>query len=148
MEAEVLAALAVLGIGLVLVAVEALMPGAYLLIPGGVCTVVGAYGLACPDDLYSWVTAAVAVVSAIPVTVFTFWVYRRLGSPEAPTTTVSDSLAGREGKVTVEVTPGNMRGKVRIGSDTWSAEADETIPVGTDVVVESAAGVHVHVRRK
>ena len=54
---------------------------------------------------------------------------------------------GNTGAVVVEVTPDNMKGKVRIGSDTWSAVADEVIPVGTEVTVDQSEGVHVHVVR-
>ncbi|MBQ9689355.1 MAG: hypothetical protein IJV47_01925 [Candidatus Methanomethylophilaceae archaeon] len=41
-----------------------------------------------------------------------------------------------------------MKGKVKIGTDTWSATSDEPLETGTEVVVESSEGVHVHVRRK
>lgn len=60
---------------------------------------------------------------------------------------MAESLIGKEGEVTVEVTSGNIRGKVRIGPDIWSADADETIPVGTKVKVDRSEGVHVHVVR-
>ena len=56
-------------------------------------------------------------------------------------------MAGKEGTVTVATEVGNMKGKVRIGSDTWSATSDEPIAAGETVVVESSEGVHVHVRR-
>ncbi|MGI6009781.1 MAG: NfeD family protein [Methanomethylophilus sp.] len=144
MEEMVVAAI-VLVAGFILLAVEAFFPGGYLLIPGGVMVIVGVFGLADPDDFYTWVTAAVAIIAAIPVTAGTVYLYKKLGSPEPPSTTVSDSLVGKEGVVTVEVTPGNIRGKVKIGSDTWSADADEPIAVGTPVTVDSSEGVHVHV---
>lgn len=141
-------ALLLLVIGLVLVGIEAFSPGGYLLIPGVILTVLGIYGYVVPDDLFTWTTAVVAIVTAIPVTALTIWVYGRLGKPEPPSTTVASSLVGKEGKVVTAVTPGNMKGKVRIASDTWSAEADEDIPEGTDVVVDASEGVHIHVRRK
>ena len=40
-----------------------------------------------------------------------------------------------------------MKGKVKIGGDLWSATSDEPIEEGTEVIVESSEGVHVHVRR-
>ncbi len=58
-----------------------------------------------------------------------------------------ESLIGKTGTVTVATEVGSMRGKVRIGSDTWSATSDEPIEAGETVVVESSEGVHVHVRR-
>jgi membrane protein implicated in regulation of membrane protease activity len=61
---------------------------------------------------------------------------------------VTDSLVGKEGIVTIKINTTDMKGKVKIGSDTWSAEADEDIPAGTAVIVDRSSGVHVHVKRK
>ena len=102
MEALVVAA-AILAFGLILLTAEAFFPGGYLLIPGGVLVIVGVFGLADRDDLFTWVTAAVAIVAAVPGTA---------------------------------------------GSDTWSADSDSPIPVGTEVTVVSSEGVHVHVAPK
>ncbi|WII09455.1 NfeD family protein [Methanomassiliicoccales archaeon LGM-DZ1] len=142
---ELVAAVIILAFGLILLTAEAFFPGGYLLIPGGVLVIVGAFGLADQDDLFTWVTAAVAIVAAVPVTAGTIYLYKRLGAPEPPSTTVSESLVGKEGVVTVKVTPDNIRGKVKIGSDTWSADSDEPISAGTKVIVDSSEGVHVHV---
>ena len=135
-------------LGLVVLTVEAFFPGGYLLIPGAILVIVGAYGYAAPDNFYTMWTPVVAIISAVPVTAATVFLYKRLGSPEVPSTTVSDSLIGKEGTVVVGISPGNIKGKVKIGSDTWSAEADEDIPAGTAVVVDHSEGVHVHVVRK
>ena len=145
---ELVVAAAILAFGLILLTAEAFFPGGYLLIPGGVLVIVGVFGLADRDDLFTWVTAAVAIVAAVPVTAGTVYLYKRLGAPVPPSTTVSESLLGKDGVVTAEVTPGNIRGKVRIGSDTWSADSDSPIPVGTEVTVVSSEGVHVHVAPK
>ena len=135
-------------IGMALLIAEAFSPGAYLLIPGGICMVLAVYGFLDPDGLVSWRGFAVAIVSAVPITAGTLYLYRKLGSPEPPSTTVTESLIGREGVVVSEVTPGNLKGKVRIGSDVWSADSDEVLPIGATVTVVSAEGVHVSVRRK
>ena len=74
--------------------------------------------------------------------------YRRLGGPAPPSTTVAGSLVGRDGTVIVETNPDNLKGKVKIGSDTWSADSDEIIEAGTEVTVVSSEGVHVHVVKK
>ena len=142
---ELAVAAAILAFGLILLTAEAFFPGGYLLIPGGVLVIVGVFGLADQDSFFTWVTAAVAIAAAVPVTAGTVYLYKRLGAPAPPSTTVSESLIGKEGIVTAEVTSGNIRGKVKIGSDTWSADSDEPIPVGTKVVVDSSEGVHVHV---
>lgn len=147
MEVEIAAAI-ILVLGLVLLVIEGFAPGGYLLIPGGVLVVLGVYGFAAPGNLYTWWSPVTAIVACIPITAATLVLYKRLGSPEPPSTTVADSLVGKEGEVTVEVTSGNIRGKVRIGPDVWSADADGTLPVGTKVVVDRSEGVHVHVVRK
>ena len=89
----------------------------------------------------------IALVVAIPVTLITIKGYQHLARPEPPTTTVVESLVGKEGTLIVPTEVGNMKGKVRIGSDIWSATSDEPIEEGAAVVVESSEGVHVHVRR-
>ncbi len=140
-------ALILIIIGMVLIIVEAFSPGVYMIIPGTVLLILGILGWAFPDFLFTWKSPVVALVIAIPVTVLTVWGYRFLGRPEPPSTTVMDSLLGKSGKVTVAIVPGSMKGKVKIGSDTWSAEADEDINVGQEVTVDSSSGVHVHVKK-
>ncbi len=143
----VIIALCLIGIGLVFLIAEAFMPGGYLVIPGTVLVVVGILGYAFPDFLFTWKSPLVAAVIAIPVTAVTVWGYRYLGKPEPPSTTVAESLVGKTGTVTVTVESGSLKGKVRIGSDVWSAEADEEIAAGTEVVVDAGVGVHVHVKK-
>lgn len=134
-------------VGAVFIIYEAFSPGAFMVIPGTVLVILGLIGAAFPEILYSWWSPVIAVIIAVPVTVLTVKAYQRLAVPEPPTTTVADSLVGRTGTVLVATEVGNMRGKVRIGSDTWSATSDQPIEAGTEVVVESSEGVHVHVRR-
>lgn len=145
MEVYVIA-LIVMMIGLLLMIIEATAPGGYLLIPGAVMIVIGAFGAVCSDLFYTWWTPVVAIIAVIPSTILTFWLYKRLGSPEPPSTTVTGSLVGREGVVVIAVSPNNLKGKVKIGSDTWSATADEEIPEGAAVAVDASEGVHVHVK--
>ena len=91
---------------------------------------------------------AIAIVLTIPVVIGTLILYKHLGGTEPPSTTVTGSLIGRSGVVTIETNPDNLKGKVKIGSDTWSADSDEVIEVGAEVTVVSSEGVHVHVARK
>ena len=57
-----------------------------------------------------------------------------------------EPLVGQIGVVVSEVHPNNLKGKVRIRHDTWSATTRTTaIPVGTRVVVTASEGVHVTV---
>ena len=134
-------------IGALFLIYEAFSPGAFMVIPGTVLVVVGLIGAAFPDMLYTVWSPVIALIVAVPVTLLTVKGYQHLAKPEPPTTTVTDSLLGRTGVVTVPTEMGNMKGKVKIGSDTWSATSDEPLEEGTEVVVESSEGVHVHVRR-
>lgn len=133
--------------GAIFVAYEAFTPGGFALIPGIVLLVLGAVGLLAPDILMSIWAPIIALIVALPVTLLTLKLYQHLAKPEPPTTTVADSLVGRSGIITVSTELGNMKGKVKIGSDLWSATSDEPIEEGAEVIVESSEGVHVHVRR-
>ena len=134
-------------VGALLLIVEAFSPGAFIVIPGTVLVIIGLIGAAYPDILYTWWSPVIALVVAVPVTALTVKGYQRLAVPEPPTTTVADSLTGKVGVVTIATEVGNMKGKVRIGSDIWSATSDEPLEEGCKVVVEYSEGVHVHVRR-
>ncbi len=133
--------------GAAFVIYEAFVPGGFMLIPGIVLLVMGAIGLLAPDLLMSVWAPVIALVVAVPVTLLTLKLYQHLAKPEPPATTVADSLVGRTGKVMVPTELDNMKGKVKIGNDTWSATSDEPIEAGTEVIVDSSEGVHVHVRR-
>lgn len=140
-------AIALIIIGAAFLIFEAFSPGAFMVIPGTVLVILGIIGAAFPDILISWWSPVIALVIAVPVTLLTIKGYQRLAKPEPPTTTVVSSLVGKQGVVTTATEPGTMRGKVRIGSDTWSATSDDPISAGETVVVENSEGVHVHVRR-
>ena len=147
MDEALIVSIALIVIGLALVITEANVPGGYLIIPGLDFLVIGIYGCLFPDLLFTWYTVAVAIVLSIPVVIGTIYLYKRLADTAPPSTTVTGSLIGRTGTVVVETNPDNLKGKVKIGSDTWSADSDEIIEVGTEVIVESGEGVHVHVKR-
>lgn len=134
-------------LGILLVLAEAFSPGIYMIVPGTVLLVIGLIGLVYPDFMTSWMLPVVTLIIALPATAGTIYAYKLLGKPELPSTTVVDSLVGKTGTVTVAVSPDDIRGKVRIGHDLWSARADEDIEVDEKVVVVSASGVHVRVRR-
>ena len=68
---------------------------------------------------------------------------------EAPRPLLIHCLHGsdRTGTVVAATGPDSLKGKVRIGSDIWSARSDEPIEAGAEVVVVHAEGVHVKVER-
>lgn len=142
-----LIAIALIIVGAVFLIIEAFSPGAFMVIPGTVLVILGVIGVFMPDIVLTLWSPVIALVVAVPVTILTIKAYQRLGEPVPPSTTVTESLVGKTGTVTTATEVGSMRGKVRIGSDTWSATSDEPIEAGAEVVVLSSEGVHVHVRR-
>lgn len=136
-------------VGLILLIVEALTPGFFAVVPGAVSTVMGVLGYFVNGFFDKWyLLVSSAIIVTLVVTVVTIKGYQILAKPEPPTTTVAESLVGREGLVTTEVKPGNLKGKVKIGTDSWSATSESVIRAGTEVIVYAAEGVHVKVRQK
>jgi len=146
MDAQTLALIFIV-IGAILLIIEASSPGVFLLIPGTVLVILGIIGYIFPDFLISVYSPILALLIAVPVTIGTVKMYQILGRPEPPTTTITDSLVGKKGIVTVRTEPGNIKGKVRIDSDEWSATSAEPIEAGADVTVVKSQGVHVTVER-
>jgi len=137
--------LAFIIIGILMLLAELSSPGAFILVPATVLLVLGFVGMWVPEVLFSpWSPVIVAVV-AIPITYVTMKMYQRLAPPAPPETTVATSLVGMTGVVTVDVAPNNLKGKVRIEHDIWSATSNKPIPAGKKVVVKTSEGVHVSV---
>jgi membrane protein implicated in regulation of membrane protease activity len=133
--------------GLILIAIEFVHPGAFLLIPGTVVLAGGAMYLVAPGFLtgtiYGPLIVAVVAVAAMFATIP---YYRRMGAIHRPMSTTPDSLTGESGVVVTAVVPDSMRGKVRVHSEVWSARSDRPIPVGTRVRVQGGEGVSVWVQ--
>ncbi len=132
-------------IGLVLLIVEVFTPGVFVIIPASVLIILGILGIIEPAFLLTWWAVLTAILVAVPVTILTLFAYRYLGSPEPPTTTITDTLVGKKGVVVVDTIPGTLKGKVRIDSDIWSANSVQPISKGTRVEVKRSEGVHVFV---
>lgn len=136
-------ALCIIIIGALLIIGEAISPGVYLIIPGTVLVVLGIVGYFFPDFLFSiWAPITMLVVGLV-ASIATVIVYKKLGEPEPPTTSVSDGLLGKVGTVTVRTTSDDLKGKVKIGSEIWSARSYKPIDVGKSVRVIATEGVHV-----
>jgi len=136
-------------LGLILLIIEALTPGFFAVVPGAVLVVVGLFIYFIDGILEKWpLLVAAVIIVTIVVTAITFKGYQILAKPEPPVTTVASSLIGKSGLVTTDVKPGTLKGKVKIGSDTWSATSEDPIKSGSEVIVYDAEGVHVKVRPK
>ena len=129
-------------IGLLMLVAEVHAPGFFIAVPGTMLLVLGIALLAIGNvDIYT-ALALMAIGAAISIA-FTLWFYGRIGRPEPPTTTTPDKLVGTRGKVIKKVEPDSLRGKVRIGSEIWSATSKVEIPEGATIVVRGAEGVHL-----
>ena len=136
-------ALCIIIIGALLLIGEAISPGVYMIIPGTVLVILGIVGYIVPDFLFSIWAPITMVLVGLVASIITVIVYKRLGEPEPPATSVSDGLVGKIGVVTVATSSENLKGKVKVGSELWSARSLVPIEVGKTVRVVSTEGVHV-----
>lgn len=140
-----LIAVSLLVVGVILLALELVHPGALLLIPATVLLVAGLMWAIIPSELESPVGAAIVVVSAIVAALIEIPYYRRIAPVHPPMSTTVDTLVGQQGVVVTAVVPNSLQGKVRLGTEIWSAQADRQIPEGTPVKVVKGEGVSVTV---
>ena len=96
-----------------------------------------------------WQVAAFVVISLL-LLAFTRPLARKYINRRAEKTNVLDSIIGRKAVVTEEINNILATGKVTVDGMPWtarSASAEEIIPVGTEVTVESLTGVKCIVRK-
>jgi len=130
--------------GLALIAFEFVHPGAVLLIPGSILVVIGVLYLVYPSALLDSVYGPIAiVVVALLAILAEVPYYRHVAPVHPPMATTTAGLLGKVGVVTSPVVPDTLRGKVRLGSETWSARSDQEIPVGTRIRVVGGEGASV-----
>lgn len=137
-------------VGVFLLAIEIATPGqTFMAIPGTTAVILGLIAMALGPWLFSavWYAPVIAVCTAIPVTALTVWLYKKVSRGHLPIPLMGDTLVGRQGVVSEKVVPDSNRGKVKIGSEMWSATASTEIPAGERVEVISSEGVHVIVER-
>lgn len=133
-------------IGAFLFILELIHPGAMLLIPGTVLLVAGAIALVFDESVIVSLPGIVAIlVGILAATFIELAYYRRIAPVHRPMSTIPSALAGESGLVVTEVVPDSLAGKVRIGSEVWSARSDRRIPAGARVRVVSGEGVAVNV---
>jgi membrane protein implicated in regulation of membrane protease activity len=133
-------------VGLVLLAIEIIHPGVFLLIPASVVLGSGILYLVLPDFLLNTIYGpAVVIFLAVAAALLTIPYYRRIAPTHPPMSTTADGLTGEVGVLIAPVRPDSLQGKVRIRSEVWSARADHPIPAGTHVRIVSGEGVSVRV---
>ncbi|MDO5846449.1 MAG: NfeD family protein [Methanocorpusculum sp.] len=133
--------------GIVFLLIEAASPGFFMAVPGTALVVLGVFAFFAYDILATPVGILIAVIAAIIAAGVTVAVYRKISPDQKPSTISKDTIIGKQGRVTVEVVPDIISGKVEIEGAVWSAKSTgPAIPVGAKVVVESADGVHIVVK--
>ena len=134
-------------VGVALFAFELIHPGALLIIPGSIILVAGVLYLLVPTVLLdSYVGPILIIVAAVCGALFEIPYYRWVAPVHRPMSTTSGGLVGEEAVVIVPVEPNNLRGKVKVRSEVWSARSDQPIPVGTHVRIVHGEGVSVTVQ--
>jgi membrane protein implicated in regulation of membrane protease activity len=133
-------------IGLILFGLELVHPGALLFIPGSIILVAGILYIFFPSTLlstpYGVITIlVVAIVAALVQIPFYQWV----APNHRPMTSTSAGFTGQTAMVVSPIVPDSLSGKVRIGTEVWSARSDAPIPSGTRVRIISGEGVSVRV---
>ncbi len=131
-------------LGALLLLVEVHSPGFFAAVPATILVIFGILVILGMDIFtYPW-GVIIAVIVAIIASYVTVTVYSRMTPDKVPTTISRDSLVGREGRVTKEIDPDSISGKVMIGTTEWSARsAGPRIPTGVKVRIISSQGVHI-----
>jgi membrane protein implicated in regulation of membrane protease activity len=134
-------------LGIVLLGIEVVHPGVFLLIPAGVVIASGLLYLFLPYYLLDTIWGpAVVIVVAFVAAIATVPYYQRIAPIHKPMSTTPDALEGEIGLVVAPVVPDSLSGKVRVRSEIWSARSDRNIPVGTKVRIMGGEGVSVRVQ--
>jgi inner membrane protein len=135
-------------IGIALLILELAHPGALLFIPGTILLVAGFLYLFFPTYLLDSAVGPLAVITGAAIaTVIEIFYYRWVAPTHRPLSSTSAGFVGEQGVVTVDIVPDTLKGKVRIGSEIWSARAAVPIPAGARVRVVHGEGVSLTVER-
>jgi len=133
--------------GILFLIVELAIPGFFAVVPGTILVILGILMLLFPGLVTSIWGIVLLVVLTVVVSGLTIAFYKRLAPIQKPFTTSMDSLVGRVGEVVSPVSPDSIDGKVKIGSQIWSATSDECIDACQKVSVERVSGVHLIVKK-
>lgn len=131
--------------GVIFLIIEAASPGFFLGVPGAALVVLGIFSFFAYDLLFTTpIGILVAVAAALVAVGITILVYRKISPDRKPSTVFKDTITGKKGLVTVEVSPDSISGKVEIDGAVWSAKSTGgIIPAGVYVTVVEARGVHI-----
>lgn len=139
--------LALIVVGAVLLIMEFIHPGTFLVLPGTIVLFAGFLLLVFGNfNLLETAGGPVIVIGILIMAgVLAILFYSRVAPTHPPVASTFETLSNYPGVVTVAVEPGTMKGKVRVRGEVWSARADVTIPVGTPVRILGGEGVTLRV---
>ncbi|CAA7624550.1 NfeD family protein [Magnetospirillum sp. UT-4] len=136
-----------LTLGVVLVAVETVMPGAYLLFPGIAALAVGIVAYAAPD--IGWEIQALAFAAlSLAAAILGRRLYGRLRAPAADEPHLNrrgEALVG--GIHTLDMPIKDGRGRLRVADGTWPVTGPD-LPAGARVKVVGVDGITLRVEAK
>jgi membrane protein implicated in regulation of membrane protease activity len=130
-------------IGIVLIIAEMATLTFYLLWLGLASFAAAIVAMLAPDAFVLQVF--VGIVVAVALTVYTKPLTRRLRSSKGYTDVIYQ-LVGQEG-IVIERIPGNGLGVVRVGNETWSANAEEPLDIGTQIIVVQSHNTTLQVQK-
>ncbi len=129
-------------IGLVLFIAEGLVPGFFLAIPATMFLILGFIALLAPN-YFGWPLLIIMPIILGLATYATLKIYNVIAPPSAPETSSGGALIGQSGRVKRAVEPENLKGKVRVNNQMWSATSDKEITEGAKVKIIGMEGVHL-----
>lgn len=97
----------------------------------------------------SFITDSIIVQTAVFVISSTILIFatrkfaNKFEKKEEEQQPITNSIIGKEGKVTITIEPIENKGQVKVGGETWSATSknDTVIQAGTKVLVQDVDGV-------
>jgi membrane-bound ClpP family serine protease len=139
--------LALILIGAVLLIMEFVHPGAFVVIPGTIILFAGILFVLFGNFNFLFSLGGPFIIVAIIIFagVLAILFYTRLAPTHPPVASTFDTLTNFTGVVVTAVEPGTMKGKVRVRGEVWSARSEVAIPVGTNVRITGGEGVTIRV---
>lgn len=136
-----------LSLGGVLLAAEMLGASGYLLWSGVAALIVGVLVWLLPQLPWEWQGAIFAVLTV--AVAFLWWYWLRQRPAGAPNDAQMLNQRNRQligPHATLTEAMHNGIGRINIGDSSWRAQANDDLPVGTDVEVIAVAGVTLVIR--
>ncbi|EQD25761.1 Nodulation efficiency, NfeD [mine drainage metagenome] len=145
-DVQVLAVVFII-VGVAVIVLDFIHPGAFLILPGTVLLLAGILLLAFSSFNILTLAGAPLLIVGVVLVAFALAIplYQRIAPTHPPVATTVETLVNWPAEVTTDIVPGSMHGKIRVRSETWSATASIPIPAGQRVRVVGGRGVVLNV---